>query len=68
MDALYLNLSVYPMEDFLNSTKNLYYDGSFEYGRPLNGHGWCPMNNSEFIKIMGNYILGKTLAYSLYVN
>ena len=57
MDNLYLNLGVYMMEDFLMNTKDPYYDGSFEYGRPMKGHGWRPMNNFELVKIMGKYIL-----------
>jgi hypothetical protein len=60
MDNLFLNLGVYLMENFLVKTHNPYYDGSFEYGRPLKGHGWRPMNNFELIKIMGNYILENT--------
>lgn len=56
MDNLFLNLGVYKMEDFLEKTSNPYYSGSFQYGRPLKGHGWKPVNNFELVKIMGKYI------------
>ncbi|MDP4174659.1 MAG: alpha/beta hydrolase-fold protein [Bacteroidota bacterium] len=59
MDNLYLNLGVYLMEDFLKATKDPYFDGSFEYGRPMKGHGWRPMNNYQLVKIMGQYIIDK---------
>ena len=59
MDNLFLNLGVYLMENFLKSTKDPYYDGSFEYGRPMKGHGWRPMNNFQLVKIMGKYIFDK---------
>jgi hypothetical protein len=35
-DGGYANLAVYLLEDFLEATKNPYYAGSFQYGRPLN--------------------------------
>jgi hypothetical protein len=60
MDNLFLNLGVYLMEDFLVKTSEPYYDGSFEYGRPMKGHGWRPMNNFELVKLMGKYILDKS--------
>jgi Putative esterase len=60
MDNLYLNLAVYKMQNFLENTKNPYYDGSFKYGRPMKGHGWRPMNNYQLVKEMGEYILSKT--------
>ena len=43
MDNFYLNLAVYKLEDFLNRTSNPPYGGSFEYGRPMKGHGWTPL-------------------------
>jgi hypothetical protein len=60
MDNFYLNLAVYRMQNFLEKTKNPYYDGSFEYGRPMKGHGWRPLNNYQLVKQMGKYILSKT--------
>ena len=56
MDNYFLNLGVYHMETFLESTKEPgkgpYYAGSVEYGRPLKPHGWQPWTNQELLKIM----------------
>jgi hypothetical protein len=38
MDHYYLNLAVYKAEEFLETTKDPYYAGSFAYGRPMKGH------------------------------
>jgi len=38
MDNFYLNESLYLMEEFLESTKDPYYGGSFRWGRPRVGH------------------------------
>ncbi|NOX66574.1 MAG: hypothetical protein GXO85_12505 [Chlorobi bacterium] len=56
MDGYYLNLGVYAIEKFLENTKNPYYNGSFEYGRPIEGHGWNPLSSSQTIEIMDSYI------------
>ncbi len=56
MDNYYLNLAVYLLEDFLKTTKDPYYAGSFEYGRPMKGHGWHPLTQSELIRIMADHI------------
>jgi hypothetical protein len=56
MDNLYLNLAVYRMEEFLEKTKEPYYNGSFIYGRPMKGHGWKPANNFETLKNICAYI------------
>ena len=42
MDNFYLNEAVYELESFLEKTKDPYYAGSFQYGRPRMGHGWTP--------------------------
>jgi len=60
MDNLFLNLGVYKMEEFLSNTKDPYYEGSFEYGRPLKGHGWRPVNNAELVKMIGEKVLKNT--------
>ena len=56
MDNYFLNLGVYRMETFLESTrepgKGPYYAGSVEYGRPLKPHGWQPWTNQELLRIM----------------
>jgi hypothetical protein len=56
MDDFYLNLGVYLLEDFLKNATDPYYDGSFEYGRPLKPHGWQPMTNADLIKAMTDHI------------
>jgi hypothetical protein len=56
MDNFYLNLAVYRLEDFLTRTTTPAYGGSFEYGRPLKGHGWHPMDQAQLLRIMAEYI------------
>ena len=56
MDNYYLNLAVYRLEDFLKKTSNPAYEGSFEYGRPMKGHGWHPMNQAQLLRIMADHI------------
>jgi hypothetical protein len=55
-DNGYANLAVYMLEDFLEGTKNPYYSGSFQYGRPLKGHGWQPTTNAELVRAMAKQI------------
>ena len=52
MDNYYLNLAVYRLEKFLANTKDPYYAGSFDYGRPMKGHGWSPYTATELVKVM----------------
>jgi hypothetical protein len=56
MDNYFLNLGVYRMETFLESTKEPgkgpYYAGTVEYGRPLKPHGWQPWTNQELLRMM----------------
>jgi len=49
MDNYYLNLAVYLFEDFMKTTDS---GATFEYGRPMKGHGWHPMSNAELVKMM----------------
>lgn len=56
MDNWYLSLAVYLLEDFPANTTNPYYAGSFEYGRPLKGHGWQPTTDFTLIKRMADEI------------
>jgi hypothetical protein len=56
MDNFYLNVSLYKLEDFLNTTKDPYYGGSFEWGRPMKGHGWSPMPMPDLVKVMAEHI------------
>jgi hypothetical protein len=50
MDSYYLNLAVYKMEEFLKTTANPHYQGSFAYGRPMKGHGWHPMTWADLLR------------------
>lgn len=52
MDGYYLNLAVYRMQKFLESTSDPHYEGSFEYGRPMKGHGWSPMSDAQLLRAM----------------
>ena len=49
MDNYGLNLAVYLFEDFMKATGA---GATFEYGRPMKGHGWQPMTNAELVKTM----------------
>jgi hypothetical protein len=55
MDNFYLNVGVYHMEEFLESTTDPYYDGSFTFGA-RGGHGWRPYSNVELLRIMADHI------------
>ena len=56
MDDYYLNLGVYGLEDFLENTNSPYYRGSFTYGRPVDGHVWHPMTQSDLIRTMAAHM------------
>ncbi|HET8892069.1 MAG TPA: alpha/beta hydrolase-fold protein [Candidatus Angelobacter sp.] len=56
MDNFYLNLAVYKLEDALNRLSNPRFGGSFEYGRPMKGHGWTPLNQAQLLTVMANHI------------
>ena len=56
MDTFYLNLATYLFEEFAKQTKDPYYDGSFEYGRPMKGHGWHPVSNAGLVRIMARHV------------
>jgi hypothetical protein len=53
MDNFYLNLAVFLLEDMMK-TKDT--SATFEYGRPMKGHGWHPMSNAELIKAMAEQV------------
>ena len=55
MDNYYLNIGVYHIEEFLESTRDPYHAGSFNYGA-RGGHGWRPFNSAELIRIMAEHI------------
>ncbi len=55
MDNFYLNSSLYMLEDFLKKTENPPYEGSFEWGRPMKGHGWVSMPVPDLLKLMADH-------------
>lgn len=58
MDNFYLNLGVYRMEDFLESTSSPAFAGSFVYGRPMFGHttyGFDPYP-MKLLEVMADHI------------
>jgi len=52
MDNFYLNMAVYQVEEFFKSTRNPHYVPSFEYGRPLKGHGFRPTSTGDMLRVM----------------
>jgi putative esterase len=56
MDNFYLNLAVYLLQESLEGRKDPYYAGSFEYGRPMKGHGWMPMSFEDLVRAMADEI------------
>lgn len=59
MDDFYLDLSVYLLEEFLESTTDPYYAGEVFHGRPKKGHGWQPWTNAELIRLMARQMQSK---------
>lgn len=56
MDNYYLNVGTYHMQEFLESTSDPYYDGSFTFG-PRGGHGWRPYSSAALLRIMADHIV-----------
>ncbi len=56
MDNFYLNVSLYKLEEFLKGTTTPAYGGSFDWGRPMKGHGWMPMSFAELITEMAGHV------------
>ncbi len=57
VDNFYLNVGVYHVQEFLESTEDPYYDGSFTFGS-RGGHGWRPYPSTELLRIMADHIAG----------
>ncbi|SVB65175.1 uncharacterized protein METZ01_LOCUS218029, partial [marine metagenome] len=55
MDNFYLNVGVYHMEAFLESTREPYYAGSITYGA-RGSHGYRPYNTEQLLRIMADHI------------
>ena len=62
MDNYYFNHPLYLLEEFLESTDNPAYEGSFRYGRPNKGHGWTPITNAELLREMGAHLMRRAPA------
>jgi hypothetical protein len=56
MDNYYLNLAVYRMQEFLESTRDPHSDATFTYGRPMKGHGWHPMTWAQLVEQMAHQV------------
>ena len=56
MDNFYLNMAVYQVEDYLETTQHPHYTGSFEYGHPLKGHGFRPTTTGDMLRAMAEQI------------
>lgn len=55
MDQFYLNVGVYHMEEFLESTSAPYYNGSFSYGA-RGSHSWRPYGYDSLLVVMAEHI------------
>ena len=54
-DNYYLNIGVEHMEDFLETTRDPYYAGTFSYGG-RGGHSWSPFRGGELIRAMAAHV------------
>lgn len=55
-DQFYLNIGVEHMQDFLESTSDPYYAGTFSFGG-RGGHGWTPFKSrGELIRVMAAHV------------
>lgn len=52
MDNFYLNLAVYDLQAFLDSTKSPHVNADIRYGRPEKGHGWEHTTRGGIIREM----------------
>ncbi len=58
-DNYQLNFGAYATEEFLESTRDPYYAGSFTWGA-RGSHGFRPMSNEQMILMMAQHILKNT--------
>jgi len=56
MDNFYLNMAVYKAQAFLDSTTSPRAEATFEYGRPMKGHGIRPTTTGEMLRAMAAQI------------
>jgi hypothetical protein len=51
-----LNLAVYKLEEFLRGARDPRSDATFDYGRPLKGHGQRPTSTGDMLRQMADAI------------
>ncbi len=56
MDHFYLNLAVYDLQAFLDSTAAPPANATFHYGRPEKGHGWQHASTADLLREMADFI------------
>ncbi len=56
MDNFYLNLAVYDLQAFLDSTSAPRANAVFHYGRPEKGHGWQHATEADIVREMADFI------------
>ena len=56
MDNFYLNLAVYDLQAFLDSTSAPRANAVFHYGRPEKGHGWQHTTEANIVREMADFI------------
>ncbi|HEX5435855.1 MAG TPA: alpha/beta hydrolase-fold protein [Gemmatimonadaceae bacterium] len=52
MDNFYLNMAVYRLQEFLESTLHPRAEASFSYGRPMKPHGIRPTSTGDMLRAM----------------
>ncbi len=56
MDNFYLNLAVYDLQAYLDSTKDPAAHATFNYGRPEKGHGWRHTDTANMMREIAAFI------------
>jgi hypothetical protein len=56
-DNFYLNLAVYRLQAFMDSTANPHVPGVFHFGRPEKSHGWQHATTAEILREMARQVL-----------
>jgi Putative esterase len=56
MDNFFLNLAVYDLQAFLDSTSSPRSNAVFHYGRPEKGHGWQHTTEANLVREMADFI------------
>jgi hypothetical protein len=56
MDNFYLDLAVYDLQAFLDSTTAPKANATFRYGRPEKGHGWQHTTTADMLREMADFI------------